>query len=315
MVPSWIELVCPACHGSLQPGEDWLQCSSCHTIYPAVDGILHFTNIEVLSEFEQGESLFHTQIAAQADDAHGQSTLRAQYLHDDFLEPIKRLPKGSVILDVACGSGPDVVYLAEQGYYVVGFDIAPGMVAITRQKVLARGLADRVFLFVGRASQIPCSDNTFDATSICAALHHMEDARGTLKELARVTRPGGILSAGSEPNAWIYRFRAVKHSRIGRRIMGWFRSDYTIGEQPPGDRETPGWRYEDWPQLVQGTGLKLARVSPIWYLNGVASLLGFKSPPRWFERLLLGIDRVLSHTPWIRKFSVKWNVIAIKHAE
>ena len=314
--PTWLswkdDLMCPVCGGSLYEQDDRIECQGCHKGFCIRSGIPYFVDPDDLSEFEEGESQFHSAIAHQADRAHGQATLRAECLHDGFLAPILDLPVESVLVDVACGSGVDVIRLATRGYRVIGVDISPGMIAITNHKIQELGLSDQVFLCVANARQLPIRDARVHAAYICAALHHMQDPAIVLGELARVTQAGGTVSIGSEPNAWIYQFRSLKHSRLGRRLMRLFRNDYTIGDQPPGDRETMGWLPKDWTRLVQDTGLELVKTDPVWYLNGVASLFGFHSLPHWLEAMMCRIDESLARVPLIKDYSMKWNVITRK---
>jgi len=236
-------------------------------------------------------------------------------LHHNFLEPIFALPECSIILDVACGSGVDTIKLARKGYYVIGIDIAPGMLRTARRKAVEAGISENVFLAVARASNLPFPDNYFSASTICAALHHMQDPRQVLGEIGRTTCEGGIVSIGSEPNAWIYAFRGIKHSTIGRKILRRVRDDYTVGDQPPGDRTTPGWKRKDWQTLFADSELDVLSVSPIWYLNGGLSALGIKTLPRGVERAICDLDRFLSHIPYLKEYSFKWNVIARKGKE
>ena len=137
----------------------------------------------------------------------------------------------------------------------------------------------------------------------------MEDYLRALREIARVTKSGGVISIGSEPNGWIYKFRSIKHSRIGRKIMSFFRKDYTIGDQPPGDRSTLGWSLKDWGRVANQCDLELVKVTPIWYINGFASLLGLHSLPPWAEELFCKADMVIEKIPGLRNFSFKWNVV------
>lgn len=314
--PSWLSLEndfkCPVCHGSLKATKDQIQCNVCCRVYPIKEGILYFVDLGRLDDFEIEESAFHSKIAQEADEAHGQSTLRAQYLHQSFLSPLLALPKESLILDIACGTGVDLVELASKGYHVVGFDIAPGMVAIAQKKARECDVLDRVFLCVANACQLPFRTERFRAGYICAALHHMREPQSVLIEIARVLQPGGVLSIGSEPNAWIYKFRSLKHSRLGRWLMRLLRDDYTVGDQPPGDRQTSGWSPGDWHRVVHGTCLHLVEINPVWYLNGIASLLGFHSLPQWLEARMCQMDNLFARIPLVRNLSMKWNVVAVK---
>lgn len=55
-----------------------------------------------------------------------------------------RVPKGSRILDLACGTGTDAVWFAQRGYYVHGVDISGEMLKRAKQKAKELGLEDRL---------------------------------------------------------------------------------------------------------------------------------------------------------------------------
>src|SRR3990170_3366446 len=121
--PTWFEISnfsCPDCHSPLAENNEAVLCIQCGAVYPIKDGVVYFVDLNNLNDFEVGESKFHTEIAKEADKAHGQQTLRVEYLHYGFLRPILQLPQDSLILDVGCGSGYDAIKLAKRGYYVVG---------------------------------------------------------------------------------------------------------------------------------------------------------------------------------------------------
>lgn len=55
-----------------------------------------------------------------------------------------RLPRGSRILDLACGTGTDAVWFAQNGYSVHGVDISGEMLERAKKKALDLGLQDRL---------------------------------------------------------------------------------------------------------------------------------------------------------------------------
>jgi hypothetical protein len=137
----------------------------------------------------------------------------------------------------------------------------------------------------------------------------MESSTKVLAEMVRVTRPGGVVVIGMEPNSWFYRFRNIKHSRLGRRFMRLFRDDYTINEGPPGDMTTEGYSHGDWQKLMAGCEFESFQMYPVWYFQGVISLFKLNFLPDWVSRLFVGIDDLISKFPWIRRFSWKWLVV------
>jgi ubiquinone/menaquinone biosynthesis C-methylase UbiE len=103
---------------------------------------------------------------------------------------------GQSALDVGCGSGALVVALAvilgEEN--VAGVDPSEPFVEATRAKVPGARLT------VAAAESLPFEDGTFDVTLSQLVVNFLSDPEGGLREMARVTRAGGVV-AGS---VWDY---------------------------------------------------------------------------------------------------------------
>jgi demethylmenaquinone methyltransferase / 2-methoxy-6-polyprenyl-1,4-benzoquinol methylase len=100
------------------------------------------------------------------------------------------------VLDVATGTAAVAIRLTRRyGCSVVGIDQSAEMLASGRERVAAAGLADRIRLEQGRAEQLPFDDASFDHLTFTYLLRYVEDASATLKELARVVRPGGTIAS------------------------------------------------------------------------------------------------------------------------
>src|SRR4030088_3001341 len=72
-----------------------------------------------------------------------------------------------------------------------------------RARVLAAGLGERIDLREGRAEALPFPDAEFDALTFTYLLRYVDDPARTMRELARVVRPGGriaMLEFGVPPN-------------------------------------------------------------------------------------------------------------------
>jgi demethylmenaquinone methyltransferase/2-methoxy-6-polyprenyl-1,4-benzoquinol methylase len=91
------------------------------------------------------------------------------------------------VLDLGAGTGISTEELASSGAYAVGADISLGMLAAGHR---AR---PEVSLLAGDALALPFADATFDAVTISFALRNVVDPDAALREMARVTRPGGRL--------------------------------------------------------------------------------------------------------------------------
>ena len=98
------------------------------------------------------------------------------------------------VLDLGCGSGRHVVYLAQQGFLVFGLDNSPTALRMTREWVAQEGLAAHL----ARADMrqpLPMPAAVCDAVVSTQVIHHalLNTVRGTAAELGRVIRPGGML--------------------------------------------------------------------------------------------------------------------------
>ncbi|MCA9961286.1 MAG: class I SAM-dependent methyltransferase, partial [Anaerolineales bacterium] len=100
---------------------------------------------------------------------------------------LANLPAGARALDVGCGAGATVAYLAESGLRAVGLDPSAKLL---RQR---DNLSPQLAFSQGRGENLPFAAGQFDALSAECCLSLMDDVAGALAEFARVLRPGGTL--------------------------------------------------------------------------------------------------------------------------
>lgn len=99
------------------------------------------------------------------------------------------------VLDVATGTAGVAIQLAERtGASVTGIDLTPAMLERGRKNVVERGFAGRITLVEGRAEDLPFADRSFDALTFTYLLRYVDDPAATLRELARVLKPGGVMA-------------------------------------------------------------------------------------------------------------------------
>jgi len=104
---------------------------------------------------------------------------------------VSRLPAGGGhVLDVATGTGLVAATLLRRGFHVTGLDQSPEMLAVARAR-----LGRRVHLVEASAESIPFPDESFDHLTFTYLLRYVDDQRATLAELARVVRPGGVVTS------------------------------------------------------------------------------------------------------------------------
>jgi demethylmenaquinone methyltransferase/2-methoxy-6-polyprenyl-1,4-benzoquinol methylase len=134
---------------------------------------------------------------------------------------------GQRVLDVATGTGMVAAeLLARADCSVVGVDQSPQMLAAARARFAATERAagrPRVELLEGEAEALPFADASFDALTFTYLLRYVDDPAATMRELARVVRPGGRVASLEfgvppwPPAYWAWRlYTAVGLPALGR---------------------------------------------------------------------------------------------------
>ncbi|WP_432286410.1 class I SAM-dependent methyltransferase [Aminobacter sp. BA135] len=103
------------------------------------------------------------------------------------------LAEGERVLDVGCGTGSLTFALAEAVNLrqIAAIDFSPVFVAAAQ----ARNTDPRVEISQADACALPFEDNSFDRTLALLVLHFVPEAHRAIAEMARVTRPGGVIAA------------------------------------------------------------------------------------------------------------------------
>ena len=99
------------------------------------------------------------------------------------------------LLDVATGPGGVAFALRRRtGARVVGLDLTWAMLGEARRNIERQG-EQRISLVQGSGDRLPFPDGTFDAVTFTYLLRYVDDPEATVRELARVVRPGGVLAS------------------------------------------------------------------------------------------------------------------------
>jgi len=110
---------------------------------------------------------------------------------------VSRIPDDAVrVADVATGTASVALELAQRvpARHVVGIDQSAEMLRAGRARVERAGLSSRIELREGRAEELPFADGEFDALTFTYLLRYVDDPLATMRGLARVVRPGGVIA-------------------------------------------------------------------------------------------------------------------------
>lgn len=130
---------------------------------------------------------------------------RDHWWNADFLRLLAvRFDLGAIgnVLDVGCGIGHWGALLASvmgPDVRITGVDREADWVAEASSRAEKRGIADRFSYQRAEVERLPFADASFDLVTCQTVLIHVADPRVAIAEMARVTRPGGLVLV-AEPN-------------------------------------------------------------------------------------------------------------------
>lgn len=142
------------------------------------------------------------------------------------------------VLDVATGTGLVARALVERyRCRVVGLDQSAPMLSRAQAKLASEpALAARVELVEGEAERLPFAEAEFDHLTFTYLLRYVDDPAATLRELARVVKPGGRVSCLEfcvPGGLWFWLWRL--YTRLGLPALGrlasrqWYEVGHFLG--------------------------------------------------------------------------------------
>ena len=142
-----------------------------------------------------------------------------------------RIGEGARILDVACGTGFDVIEMARRHprSQIVGVDRSQSFLDIARAKAAA---LPNVAFAREEADRLGFEDDSFDGVRIDRSLQHIASPQAVIDEMIRVTRPGGRIVA-CEPD-WGTFFVYNGDLETGETLAGFWRRSFVnpyVGRQ------------------------------------------------------------------------------------
>lgn len=110
-----------------------------------------------------------------------------QPIFEAVLERVSVGP-GMKVLDVGCGTGLLCKLALDRGAEAFGMDASPTQLEVARERVPGAEFKQ------AEMEELPYADGEFDLITCSNALQYSLDAKGTLAEMKRITRPGGTVA-------------------------------------------------------------------------------------------------------------------------
>jgi ubiquinone/menaquinone biosynthesis C-methylase UbiE len=256
----------PACPEQLPevlPDGTGLRCPLTDRVYPYRYGVLDL--LESSQPLTPAQQMLNKSWTAWAY-ARFRDTLRRLWRVPDFkvevanIQEKLRAEPGDIVLDLACGHGNFTIEWAQRvgpEGLVLGLDISPAMLAHAVARVQREELTN-ILLLRGDALHLPLADQCLEKVNCSGGFHQFPDLPQALREIARVSKPGAVLTASAfakgpnDPRA------GLKH-RLQRRFKLHFVPLAELEEQ----LAAVGYRDYQWSLLPGGWfGYTSARKAP-----------------------------------------------------
>jgi ubiquinone/menaquinone biosynthesis C-methylase UbiE len=164
--------------------------------------------------------------SAYADDRHIRSRMAIYAYAETAADPRWRTSAipwdgTQVVADVGCGNGFDLRQIVPQGRCrrAIGVDLSAGMLRSLEDLRQSSGLS----LAQADAQRLPLPDGSVDVAMAMHMLYHVPDIPAAIRELRRITKPGGTVLASTNGSAHLAEIddllRAAVSSQLGRTVQ------------------------------------------------------------------------------------------------
>ncbi|HUB42670.1 MAG TPA: class I SAM-dependent methyltransferase [Streptosporangiaceae bacterium] len=162
--------------------------------------------------------------SAYADDRHLRSRMSIYAYAQTAANPGWRTSMipwdgTQIVADVGCGNGFDLRQIVPQGRcrHAVGLDLSGGMLRSMAEELRQ---SDRLSLVQADAQRLPLPDASVDVAMAMHMLYHVPDVSAAIRELRRITRPGGTVLASTNSPAHLAEIAALTDVAISRQLGG-----------------------------------------------------------------------------------------------
>lgn len=183
---------------------------------------------DVMSEQTKMEKVHHVfeNISEQYDSMNSIISFRRHLAWRQDVMKRMNVKAGSKALDVCTGTGDWAIALADvigPDGEVIGLDFSQNMLKVAQEKKKQQAVKQLTFI-QGNAMELPFEDQSFDYVTIGFGLRNVPDYLTVLREMYRVTKPGGIAVCleTSQPTLIGYRQLSLFYMRYIMPLLGKF---------------------------------------------------------------------------------------------
>ena len=165
--------------------------------------------------------------------------------------------RGRRVLDLGCGLGEYVRGFARHGAQAAGTDIAADRLREAARRVEETHTSGVEGFLLAAGESLPFADGAYDLVVLNEVIEHVADDRATLREVARVLRPGGTCVIFAPNRLFPFETHGVYWG--GRYIFG---NIPLVNWLPEAARRrlvphARAYRHGDWARLIEGTPLRI----------------------------------------------------------
>jgi SAM-dependent methyltransferase len=159
--------------------------------------------------------------SAYADDRHLRSRMAIYAYGGTAADPRWRTSMvpwdgTQIVADVGCGNGLDLRQIVPQGRsrHAIGFDLSAGMLRSLEDLRQSGGLS----LVQADAQRLPLPDQSVDVAMAMHMLYHVPDIPAAIRELRRITRPGGTVLASTNSSGFLTEIHGLLDAAISSQL-------------------------------------------------------------------------------------------------
>ena len=196
---------CPICINQVKIISDNYECTNCNTKFPIEEGIgilvpsatKHLSMINEKIEGITGDWYSADQIKSYKKGPYYNHLQKRKKFITKILEEINEKNKINNLLDLGCGDGSNLQWIAKFSQNLYGTDY--NLLRLKRANKMLEEIKINAKLFLTDIFSMPFTENSFDLIFFNHVIEHLEDDKLALEKIFKITKKGGHVILGT-PN-------------------------------------------------------------------------------------------------------------------